>query len=400
MKKLLIFQYGDVRTAMRNFNAGGTETYYDQRRAVAYLQERAGDGLTISVAYPVAEDAYEDEVTPGLHCIGVPVRHFYDSDLGPELIARSGAEAAIVAAPHVKMLRAVRTAGLPVFANFADVFRPVRPWELSRSEGLRRMRDNIALRRLLRAPNVTAVGNHSLGASRSLHKVLGVPKERITPWEWTSFEVTPRHQPFCEGGLSIVYAGGISEAKGVGDLLRAVAGLHDRGLRIRLVLFGEGPDRLPLEEETERLGLTSFTRFAGLRPNAEVRAAMAEADAVAVPSRPVYAEALPNVISEALSVSTPVVITDHPAFAFRFTHDEDALIARSGDPGSLGRTLGRLYHEPGLARRLSDAAPRVLSGLRFGTLWYDLMDNFLGDPRGESGWVDRHSFARMEAARG
>ncbi|MGZ9812141.1 glycosyltransferase family 4 protein [Pseudoroseicyclus sp. H15] len=397
MKRLLVFQYGDVRAAMRTFADGGLETYYDQYRAVAYLQDRASKGLNITVAYPVDEDAFDEEVSPGLRCIGIPPRRFYDAQLGSQLLQTSGADAVVVAAPHARMLHAARAAGLPVFANFGDIFRRVRPWELTRSEGLRRMRDNLRLRSVLDTQNVTAVGNHSLDASLSLHHVLGLPKERITPWEWTELAVAPRAQPFCESGLSLAYAGPITEAKGVGDLLRATAALRDAGVPTRLVLFGEGTDHATLEAEARALKLGSAARFAGLRPNVEVRAAFAEADAVVVPSRPADTEALPTVIMEALSVSTPLVISNHPVFSLRFEHEEDALIAPMGDPGSLARTLRRIADEPGLARKLSKAAPRALSGLRFGTVWYDLMTEFLGDPRGETGWVTRRSLATLEA---
>ncbi|WP_373355829.1 glycosyltransferase family 4 protein [Pseudoroseicyclus sp. CXY001] len=396
MKRLLILQYGDVRAALRAFAEGRQETYYDQRRSVGFWTDRAAAGTEITIAYPVDEAAYREVVSTGLTCVGVPSRHFYDGGLGGDLIETSRAEAVIVGGPHLPMLTAARAAGLPVYANFADVFRPLGFGAVTRREGLRRAREHWRLRRLLGAPNVTAIGNHSLGASRSLHEVLRLPKARITPWEWTPFPTVPRVQPFCEDGLRLVYAGTLSEAKGVGDLLRAVALLRDGGAGVTLTLFGEGQDRLMLEEEANRLQLGRAVRFEGLQPNDVVRAAMAGADAVTVPSRPAYAEALPNVISEALSVGTPLVISDHPAFAFRFTPGEAALVAPPADPGALARTLGRLLREPGLAEALSSRTAEVLAGLRFGSLWYDLMQAFLDDPTDKTGWVARHSLAALE----
>jgi glycosyltransferase involved in cell wall biosynthesis len=116
-----------------------------------------------------------------------------------------------------------------------------------------------------------------------------------------------------------------------------------------------------------------------------------------VPSRHDYAEGLPNTLCEALASRTPVVFSDHPAFASRLQADRDGVIFRAGDPAALAQAVQRLRATPDLQRRLSESAPEALASLRFGMDWGALIRQYLDDPTDKTDWVAQNSLPRLLA---
>lgn len=102
-------------------------------------------------------------------------------------------------------------------------------------------------------------------------------------------------------GLRFVAAGRLERQKGFDRLIGLMPQFSpDTNLRI----FGEGPEREALQQESERLGLSERVQFLGFeRP---LSPWLAGADACLVPSR---WEGIPNVALEALCCGTPVIVT-------------------------------------------------------------------------------------------
>jgi colanic acid/amylovoran biosynthesis glycosyltransferase len=104
----------------------------------------------------------------------------------------------------------------------------------------------------------------------------------------------------------LVCIGRLSEEKGQMLVLRAADLLHRRGIKLEVVLAGDGPLRKPLEAEIDRLDLRSVVRITGWIDNAEVRSLLEGARALVVAS---FAEGLPVVIMEAFALGRPVIST-------------------------------------------------------------------------------------------
>lgn len=393
---LAIFQYGDLRAACARFDAGGDETYLDQRRAVAFLRDLARRQPVTVVS--VSDDPHDEVIEGDLRSVGAAAREVFSPGFAARQLARLRPDIAIAALPEPDLIGALCRAGLPVFACFADVMRPVRPSELTSRDGLRRLRRNARLRRLLAGPSITAVGNHSLSASRSLHRVLGLDPARIVPWEWSRLEAQPEPKAprANHGPMRVFFAGTLMRAKGVGDLLEAMAILGRAGKAWQAEIAGNGPDRPALEARARALDLDGRVTFLGTIPHDEVRARMRAADAVAVPSHHDYAEGLPNVIFEALAARTPLILSDHPAYADRLREGDGALVIPQRDPAALAAALTRLQAQPELAARLSGNAAATLDRLYVGMSWYDALSAFVADPGDRTGWVARNSLARLE----
>ena len=104
----------------------------------------------------------------------------------------------------------------------------------------------------------------------------------------------------------LVCVGRLSEAKGQLLLLQAAAKLTARGIDMELVIAGDGPMRGILEQTIRRHQLSSRVRITGWISSEQVRAELLLARAMVLPS---FAEGLPVVIMEALSLRKPVLTT-------------------------------------------------------------------------------------------
>jgi glycosyltransferase involved in cell wall biosynthesis len=108
------------------------------------------------------------------------------------------------------------------------------------------------------------------------------------------------------GGFVVGYIGRLVLAKGLSDLLDAVARCD---ASVRCVLVGGGPDEAVLREQTARLGIAGRVTFAGPKPMAELPVWMNAMDVLVLPSRttPSWKEQFGRVIIEAHACGTPVI---------------------------------------------------------------------------------------------
>jgi len=104
----------------------------------------------------------------------------------------------------------------------------------------------------------------------------------------------------------LVCVGRLSEQKGQLLLLDALRKVLDGGLRVELVLAGDGELRSVLEARIRALALQDSVRITGWIGGEQVRAALLAARALVLPS---FAEGLPVVIMEAMALRRPVITT-------------------------------------------------------------------------------------------
>lgn len=131
----------------------------------------------------------------------------------------------------------------------------------------------------------------------------------------------------------ILYAGRLSEEKGVRDLASAAHGLP-------LEVVGDGPLR------------SLFPQAVGFVPPAELSARYGRAAVVVVPSR---REGYGIVAREAMAHGRPVVATRVGGLPDAVIEGETGLLVPPGDPGALRVALERLLADAPLRRRLGAA---------------------------------------------
>jgi colanic acid/amylovoran biosynthesis glycosyltransferase len=112
--------------------------------------------------------------------------------------------------------------------------------------------------------------------------------------------------PAAGNAARLVCVGRLCEEKGQLLLVDAVALLAAKGVRIELVLAGDGPMRSKLESLIEEHGLAKSVRITGWISSNEVRDELLAARALVLPS---FAEGLPVVIMEAMALRRPVLTT-------------------------------------------------------------------------------------------
>jgi glycosyltransferase involved in cell wall biosynthesis len=136
----------------------------------------------------------------------------------------------------------------------------------------------------------------------------------------------------------IVTVGRLLPAKGVDDVLRAVAQLRERLPDATLVVAGDGPDRVRLEDLARELGIDGAVTFLGHVPQNRVWRELARADAFVLMS---HEERLPNAAKEAMALGCVPFVT------------RTAGIEELVEDGRTGHVV-EIHDVPALVGRLSD----------------------------------------------
>ncbi|QDU55052.1 glycosyltransferase family 4 protein [Aeoliella mucimassa] len=364
---IVFLQYGDFAEAYHRLGSGGPETYRDQKHSVDFVAALAPEHVVTTIS--ICDREHDEMASDNLRSIGLLEQQAYSTSLHGLLDSLSP-DRFICRTPHKIALAWAakhRVSTLPVFA---DIFK---------QHSLRQRWGNSRFGKLLRGSNVPFVSNHSLTASQSL-QYLGLPLERINPWDWTPI---PPIEPAKTASrdpktLRVFYAGALSDAKGVGDLLEACAIAKSQDVRVNITLAGPGDVEHWYQRATQ-LGVREQLECLGTIPSSDVLDQMREHDAVAVPSRHSYAEGLPNTIFEALASRSPLIASDHPAYIQRLEHGESCLIFKEQDSPQLAECFKTLLHDNATYQRLSQNSASRLAELYIGMQWSELVTAYLHD---------------------
>lgn len=153
----------------------------------------------------------------------------------------------------------------------------------------------------------------------------------------------PEPAPFPMGGPHLVAIGRFAPQKGFPILLQALAMAAPRLPGVRLVLVGDGSMKGALAAQAEALGVEERVTFAGWKDEAGVRAALAGAHALALPS---FAEGLPVVAMEAMAAGRPVIGTFIAGIPELVRPGETGWLVPAGDPAALASAIAALGATP------------------------------------------------------
>jgi glycosyltransferase involved in cell wall biosynthesis len=192
----------------------------------------------------------------------------------------------------------------------------------------RRSASRLLTRRMFGAVVVRgAVGGLAVSryAVQFLHR-LGLSMDRIYPFGY--FQREPAG-PFVDtpsnaDGIEILYVGQLIVRKGLDVLLAAIEPLFLEYPELRLTIIGSGPERESLEQ---RHG-SDRVRFEPPVSSSLIAARIALSNALVLPSR---WDGWGVVVNEALSVGTPVIVSDACGAAELVAHGRNGYVVAAGD---------------------------------------------------------------------
>lgn len=323
----------------------------------------------IAVDLLVAAEAPGRALPAGLGVVPVGRRARHALPRTVAYLRRARPDAVISARSYINlmMLAAHRMSGLGPGCRLVWTFHTHRSMQISRSRGIDRIAEVIALRCLdladarvavsagvaadlaraagPRAPAVTVIENPAWSAARAA--ALRAP----CPHPWLS-----ARPPGGRGGAPVLLAAGrLAPQKDLPTLLRAFAMARASRPDLRLLILGEGAERGRLAALAAELGLDGALDMPGQVDNP--LAYMARADLFVLSS---LWEGFAMVLVEALGAGAPVVSTDCPAGPAEVL--EDGRLGRlvpSADPGALAAAMLETLAAP------PDPAPGRAAAERF-----------------------------------
>ncbi len=235
--------------------------------------------------------------------------------------------------------------------------------ELAHSELYRRNRD-LETRSMLAADLVVTLGE----AMRDEIVSRGVPAEKILIVPNAVSEEFLRPLPDATALRAALGIGpdehvigevtSLVPHEGVGTLLQATKLLRERGLAVRVLIVGDGPERAALQRQAVALGLGDAAIFTGRVPAAKVREFHALLDVFVVPRTPdrVCQLVTPLKPVEAMASGLCVVTSEVKALAEIIKPDVTGALTIPQDPVALADSLELLVCSPDIRRKLGDNA--------------------------------------------
>lgn len=137
--------------------------------------------------------------------------------------------------------------------------------------------------------------------------------------------------------------------KGFRYLIETAAILKQRGINFELRIIGNGPLDSELRAHADQLQLQDYVFFLGQKSITEVRAAMADADMVIVPSITTDTgdmEGLPVVIMEAMATGAAVIASEHAGIPEIVVPGETGFLTPERDPESIANSVCQFIDNP------------------------------------------------------
>ncbi len=185
-------------------------------------------------------------------------------------------------------------------------------------------------------------------------------RETVPAGTATALRAAPPSSRRRTGAYRIGTLGRLVERKGVDDLMRALAQLIRSGCApVKLLVAGEGPERLRLQVLADQLGIHPCVEFVGTIAPQAVATWMRSLDlyvAAGKTDRHGDVDGIPLTLIEAMSLGLPVVATRITGVPELVLAEQTGYLAEPDQPDSLAQQIDRAMSEPDRARALGSAA--------------------------------------------
>ena len=391
MKRILIILFaGDYYDAYQRMIGEKGERYHHHNYALASIIGFSKmEGVEeVAVLGCQTKEAYNHYLDCGFRVMGAATNPYEESRKIIKIIEDYNPTHVVLRFPNLQILRWSIKHKVNTITLFADSFS---------SKNIKERIVNCRLARLLNNPAIEWVGNHHINSCLLLRQI-GVSPEKIVPWDWpreskTPQEFEPKNIDPNRKSYTFFYAGSVTEAKGVGDLIETLPLLLEKGIEGHLKIAGSSSSLDDFKQLAVNRGVDHLVDFLGLVPNEKVVDLMREADVVFIPSRHCYGEGLPSTIYEALCARTPIVASDHPMFLKNIEDGYSALVFPERQPKAIARCAERLLKTPELYYRLSENSYDAWKKLQIPVTWASLIGRWIMDDPVENQWLKEHTLS-------
>ncbi len=175
----------------------------------------------------------------------------------------------------------------------------------------------------------------------------------------------------------LLVVGRLAPAKGFDDAVASLGALAAQGLRPRLIVVGDGPERARLEELAEQHGVKAQVEFRGALDHAGIMPLYASAWMLLAPSKVLAngrRDGIPNVVIEAMAAGVPVAGTRATGIEEAVIPGQTGTLSDPGDPAGLAAAIAPLLRDPAEVDRLGAIARRSVresfdADVNFERLW-------------------------------
>jgi glycosyltransferase involved in cell wall biosynthesis len=373
--RIATVQHGDFNFTRLQLLKGNAETYYGQQQTVDAMWRLVGGCPHLFVGLglkPQRETAGPGQyVAPGEppRIPGLPRRFqqsWYARRIIRELRAFKPTHLLLRCNDVVgcELLAWANKRGIPTIALIAATLDPGH-------------RPSLRLCELANRNNVSFVANHNRVSAESLVRC-GLQPEKALAWDYihsaTPDQYSVKTLP-TSGELSVVFAGSLSPAKGVADVVAGCRQARASGLNIRLTVCGAGP----LLEHVRSFEHEGWLEATGSVSQQEVLRRMRRSQVVVVASHHSFPEGLPLVLYEGLATRTPIVLSDHPVFQRYFENDRGVRFFTAGSSQGLAAALQGLLLNPAAYARLSEQTEEVWNSVQCSTKFHHVVERIAAE---------------------
>ena len=186
---------------------------------------------------------------------------------------------------------------------------------------------------------------------RKLHVVPMTVEEFPSPEFYDALERFPRNGRATSDEPRLLYVGRLHHEKLVSGLIDMMAQLVSIGVRARLVLVGDGPERSAMEARAKELEVSHLIEWRGFIPNAQLVEEYRRADVF-------VSTVTGTALREAGLCGLPVVGYEADWITDLLKHEQIALLVPTGDTRALATSVQRVLEDCLLRHRIAEALHR------------------------------------------
>lgn len=269
--------------------------------------------------------------------------HVHEPDLLGPVIARAGSRPVIY----------------DVHESFLDVLN-VRMWLPWWAKPFARLAWDLWERRLVRrCAGIVVVTDRIAKRYSSLHTNVRVVANYPDCHNMDDFSPLSRDTKTC------VFAGGLTRARGLSEMFKALSILKERQIEVKLDLAGLSISQEYLQslwEEVERLGIGRQVQYHGVLPRNKALTLQSQASIGLVTYLPLNYKitGVPNKLMECMALGLAVVGSDFPEFREVAGATGAAILVNPMKPEQIADAIETLVRNPDLARQMGEAGKRAV----------------------------------------